>query len=482
MTGPPYHRELIRLSVHRCIIWVIPNASAQAAIVLAPQLSLGEIFELHSSPASKRSNGTIGVDFGTTNSSIACAGCLDEVELAKFPYLGGLTGAYRSLLYLQQSKEGGVNTLKSWTGPDAIEQYLSADTKGRLIQSLKSFLSSRILNSTEIFGRRHTLEDLIARILRDLREKAEHQFGTKIKSAVVGRPVHFVGAETQEDDTYAEGRLRSAFESAGYESVEFEMEPIAAAHYYESTLDHDELILIGDFGGGTSDFSLVHVGPNAGRDRASGSIVGNAGVGLAGDAFDAKLVRHLVSPALGAGSELRSLGKILPVPNWVYIKLERWHHLSLLRARDVLEMLRGVHAQALEPEKIAALIHFIKEDLGFHLHRAVQKVKSDLSNAPRATFQFSDGFVDLVATVERASFEAWISEELGQIAHCVDSLLASSGVLPKDVDMVFLTGGSSFVPAVRKIFETRFGKQRIRGGNEFTSVARGLALKAMDLR
>jgi hypothetical chaperone protein len=208
--------------------------------------------------------------------------------------------------------------------------------------------------------------------------------------------------------------------------------------------------------------------------------VGNAGVGVAGDSFDAKIVRHLVSPALGAGSQLCSLGKILTVPNWVYIRLERWHHLSLLRGRDVLNMLRGVHAQSLEREKIGALIHFIKEDLGFHLHRAVQKVKCDLPNDPAAKFQFSDGFVDLRAVVERASFEEWISEELGQIAGCIDSLLISSGVLPQDVDMVFLTGGSSFVPAVRRIFETRFGEKRIQGGNEFTSVARGLALKAMD--
>jgi hypothetical chaperone protein len=336
---------------------------------------------------------------------------------------------------------------------------------------------------------------LIAKILTDLRKQAELQFGVNINSAVVGRPVHFVGAENQEDDIYAESRLRSAFELAGFESVQFEMEPIAAAHFYESTLDHDELILIGDFGGGTSDFSLVHVGPDVGSvvrshvrsdirqtNGGSGSIVGNAGVGVAGDAFDAKIVRHLVSPALGAGSQLRSLGKILTVPNWVYIRLERWHHLSLLKARDVLEMLRGVKAQSLEPDKIGALIHFINEDLGFHLHRAVQKVKTDLSNAPVATFQFSDGFVDLSATVGRASFEDWISEELGEISRCVDSLLASSGVLPKDVDMVFLTGGSSFVPAVRRIFETRFGTARIRGGNEFTSVARGLALKAKAVR
>ena len=432
------------------------------------------------SPTSQTSNGAIGIDFGTTNSSIAFAGC-SGVQLAKFSYLGGVTDAYRSLLYLQQVKEGGVNTLKSWTGPEGIEHYLSADVKGRLIQSLKSFLSSRNLHSTEVFGRRYTLEDLIARILSNLREKAEHQFGIEIRSAVIGRPVHFVGAENQENDSYAEGRLRLALNSAGYESVEFEMEPVAAAHYYESTLDHDELILIGDFGGGTSDFSLVHVGPTVRRrGRVPSDIVGNAGVGIAGDSFDAKIIRHLVSPALGAGSQLRSLDKILTVPNWVYIRLERWHHLSLLRGRDVLNMLRGVHAQSLEPEKIGALIHFIKEDLGFHLHRAVQKVKCDLSNNPAATFQFSDGFVDLRAVVERTSFEEWIAEELEQIARCVDSLLNSSGVLPKDVDMVFLTGGSSFVPAVRKIFETRFGETRIRGGNEFTSVARGLALRAVD--
>src|SRR5438552_11484466 len=181
----------------------------------------------------------IGVDFGTTNSSIARASESGEVELAQFPTTGAVTDAYRSLLYLEQHKERGVNALKSWTGPEGIERYLAAETKGRLIQSLKSFLSSRNLQGTEVFGRRVTLEDLIARILRDLREKAERQFGMAINSAVVGRPVRFVGAENEADNTYAEDRLRSAFHHAGYEFVEFELEPVAAAHYYESTLDHD---------------------------------------------------------------------------------------------------------------------------------------------------------------------------------------------------------------------------------------------------
>ena len=405
------------------------------------------------------------------------------MHLAQFPYTGGITDAYRSLLYLEQIKEGRAVTLKSWTGPAGIERYLAAETKGRLIQSLKSFLSSRSLQSTDVFGRRLRLEDLIARILRDLRERAEDQFKIGIRTAVVGRPVRFVGAETDEDDSFAEQRLTQAFLLAGYERVIFELEPVAAAHYYESTLDHDELILIGDFGGGTSDFSLLHAGPSIRkRGRTPHDLLGNSGIALAGDAFDARIVRNLVSPKFGRNSSARSMNKILPaVPNWVYAKLERWHHLSFLRTNAVMNMLNGSRATAFEPEKIEALIHLIREDLGYHLHRAVQNVKCDLSEHSVATFRFSDGVIDIEAIVERTAFEEWISAELEQIEACVDSLIASSGVQNKDVDRVFLTGGSSFVPAVRRIFEARFGAARIRAGNEFTSVARGLALKAADL-
>jgi hypothetical chaperone protein len=422
----------------------------------------------------------IGIDFGTTNSSVARASGADEIELAQFPYAGGVTEAYRSLLYLDKVKDRGASRIKSWSGPAAIEEYLSAETKGRLVQSLKSFLTSRSLKSTDVFGRRMSLEELIARILRDLREKAESQFGVPIRSAVAGRPVRFVGAEKEEDNTFAEQRLAAAFHLAGYESIEFELEPVAAAHYYESTLDRDELILIGDFGGGTSDFSLLHVGPSIRkRGRTPADLLGNSGVGLAGDAFDARIVRNLVSPALGRGSSARSMNKVLPaVPNWVYGKLEHWHHLSFLRTSSVLNMLSSSRAEAFEPEKIDALLHLIKEDLGYELHRAVQRVKRDLSEHTEAPFQFSDGVIEIEALVKRAEFEEWIAEDLAQIEGSVDSLIAASGIARADVDMVFLTGGSSFVPAVRRIFESRFGAARIRTGNEFTSVARGLAVIA----
>jgi len=304
---------------------------------------------------------------------------------------------------------------------------------------------------------------------------------------MVGRPVRFVGSDTPEDDDFALSRLREAFAAAGFERVDFEMEPVAAACAYEATLDHDELILIGDFGGGTSDFSLLRVGPGVRRrGRTPQDLLGNSGVGLAGDAFDARIVRKLVSPALGSDSEARSLNKLLPaVPAWIYANLERWHYLSFLRTNNVREILKSAHIRALEPEKIQALITVIDEDLGYQLHQAVQQVKFELSRNHSAEFQFRDGSpvsstIDLRIPVTRREFEKWIEEDLAAIENSIDNLLKESGIDPREVDRVFLTGGSSFVPAVRRIFETRFGKDNIRSGNEFTSVAHGLALRAAE--
>src|ERR1700722_18942807 len=342
----------------------------------------------------------IGIDFGTTNSTVARASGKSQVELVSFPTRAGETVSFRSVLYLQQVKQAGRAKTHTWTGPAAIEHYLAAENKGRLIQSLKSYLSDRTLRGTAVFGRHCTLEDLISRILADLRHHAETQFRAPVGYAMVGRPVRFVGAETEEDDAFALARLRQAFAEAGFDRVDFELEPIAAAYAYESTLDHDELILIGDFGGGTSDFSLLHVGPGVrARGRTSKDLLGNSGLGLAGDSFDARIVRKLVSPALGSDSFERSYAQardrpasIIPAaPAWIYANLERWHYLSFLKTRNVAEILKSARARAQEPEKIEALINLIEEDLGYQLHQGGERLKMDLSNHESAKFRFRDG-------------------------------------------------------------------------------------------
>jgi hypothetical chaperone protein len=425
----------------------------------------------------------IGLDFGTTNSALAMATADGSTRLATFEGAGYRTTTFRSVLYFDPEVKTPDRKPRSIAGPAAIDTYLTADPAGRLMQSMKSHLASRLFRDTYVFGERYTLEELIAIILRQLRSAAQEQFGDLGSPVVVGRPVHFSGAGGADGDAFALDRLRAALHIAGFDEVVFEFEPVAAAYEFESQLDHDELILIADFGGGTSDFSLIEVGPGRRRRGQTGrDIRGTDGVAIAGDTFDSKIVRHIVAPRLGLGSEYRSaFGKVLPVPAWLYTNLERWHYLSFLKSPQTMRMLGELRRQAFEPEKIAALIHVVEHDLGYHLYRAVEHTKIELSGHDRSALSFHDAGLAIEQPVLRREFEAWIGDETAAIAACLDRLLEKTSVAPRDVGSVFMTGGSSFVPAVRRLFESRFGAERLHGGDELTSVAKGLALRALNL-
>ncbi len=424
---------------------------------------------------------SVGIDFGTTNSTIAVTGQNRNIITAKFQFGDELTETFRSVLYFEQIRTGDRKHLSALAGPKAILQYLRSEQKGRLIQSLKSYLASRLLTSTTVLGRPYLLEDLIAFLIRSLREEAEATLGRLGGTAVVGRPVRFLSAESKEDDDWAVTRLRKALLTAGFDNVVFEYEPVGAAYYYEIRLDHDELVLVADFGGGTSDFSLLRVGPTYRKSKNQRKILGTEGVALAGDAFDARFIRHVVSPLLGRESYYESMENLYQPPAWIYAKLERWHHLSFLKSKETMDILRSIRAQSLDAGKIDSLIQLIQEDLGFYLHSAVQRTKLELSSRETTIFSFQVPGISISQLVTRRQFENWIEEELHSIANCVDRLLTRVGVTSAEVDKVFLTGGSSFVPAVRKIFEARFGAGRLVVGGEFTSVAMGLALRSLDL-
>jgi len=423
----------------------------------------------------------VGLDFGTTNSAVAVATRGGSAALAMFPDGAQRTSTFRSILYFNPETVQPGTRPEGIAGPEAIRSYLAAGGRGRLIQSMKSHLASRLFTETNLFGFSYTLEDLIAIILRDLRAGAAAQFGQLDANVVVGRPAHYSGAASEEDDEFAIARLRAALQLAGFEHVSFEFEPVAAAYQYEQQLDHDELVLIGDFGGGTSDFSLIRLGPSAHRGgQRRDDILGVDGVPIAGDAFDSTIVRHAVAPSLGMGSTYRTaFDQVLPVPLWLYERLEKWEHLSFLKTKQTMETLRRLQFGAAEPDKIDALIHLVNDDLGYYLYRAVERTKFELSKQPTSTFQFEDPPVTITRTVQRAEFETWMGPKLAALAACIDRLLARCEVQPGDVDSVFLTGGSSFVPAVRRLFENKFGTARLRGGEELTTVARGLALRAL---
>lgn len=427
----------------------------------------------------------VGIDFGTTNSAVAVATADGAASLATFPAVAASadrerTTTFRSLLFFDPERLGADRRPRGVAGPEAIRAYLDAAGRGRLIQSMKSHLASRLFTDTNLFGSVFTLEDLIAEMIRELRGAAESQFGNLGVAVTVGRPAHFSGATTEADDTFAVSRLRRAFEQAGFEQVRFEFEPVAAAYQYERQLDHDELVLIGDFGGGTSDFSLIRVGPSARRRGERGSdILGVDGVPIAGDAFDATIVRHAIAPSLGLGSRYRSpFGKVLPVPLWIYERIERWEHLSFLKTRQTMETLHRLRFGAQAPEKIDALIHIVNDDLGYQLYRAVEQTKFTLSAEPTAVFRFDDPPVAIEQSISRGEFDGWIQRRVDALRVCIDRLLKRCNVVSTDIDSVFLTGGSSFVPAVRRLFEHTFGAARVRGGEELTTVARGLALRA----
>ncbi len=416
----------------------------------------------------------IGIDFGTTNSAAGWVDQAGQVQLATFPAGNAVHNIFRSVLYFEP---GYTRTPRPYSGWAAIEAYLGRQEGGRLIQSVKSLASDRLFRHTRVMEHLLSFEDLVAAILRGLTPEIDRR-----ARVVAGRPVRFVGAANEADDEFAVNRLRGAYRQAGFENVVFEYEPVGAAWHYESQLDHDELVLIADFGGGTSDFSLLNVGPGVRRrGRTEKDLIGSEGVGVAGDSFDAAMVRHVVSPQLGSGTHYRSLDKRLPVPHSIYRKLERWHHLSFLRSKETMQILRSLEAQGERPDLLALLIELVERDLGFQLHQAVQRTKAELSRACESQFRFSEPGLKIEQQVTRMQFERWIEPELAQIRGGVERLLATTGVESRQVDRVFLTGGTSLVPAVRRVFEERFGEAKIRVGDQFTSVAMGLALRANSI-
>jgi hypothetical chaperone protein len=416
----------------------------------------------------------LGIDFGTTNTVLSLDDGEGERSLITFPVAGGAKPAFRSVLSFREHPDA-VHSRSVEAGAWAIDEYLEDPLDTRFIQSFKTFAASQQFQSTTIFGRRYAFEDLLFAFLSRVRHHGGPALEDLPETVIIGRPVQFAGASP--DAALALERYDSAFQRLGFIDRHYVYEPAAAAFYFAQSLKGAAVVLVADFGGGTSDFSVIRFERSGGR--VSSEPLSHSGVGVAGDAFDYRIIDHVVSPKLGKGSTYRSFDKALTIPNKYYAAFARWSQLALLKTSRELIELRALVKASNDPT-LAAFVELIEDDHGYPLYQAISAVKEGLSAADTAPFHFQAGHIDIKAEVSRTDFEAWISPELTQIQAAVDRAVQGAGLANSDIDQVFLTGGSSFVPAVRRIFTERFGEQAIASGGEFESIASGLSLIGQD--
>jgi hypothetical chaperone protein len=288
---------------------------------------------------------------------------------------------------------------------------------------------------------------------------------------VVGRPVEYAGSRP--DEALARQRYDAMFAGFGAE-IHYVYEPLGAAFSYATRIEEPATVLVADFGGGTSDFSVVRIeAPGAARRCTP---LAHAGVGIAGDRFDQRIVEHLILPLLGKGGSYRSFDKVLDIPAGWFTDFSDWSRLALMRNRKTLAELEKLRRAALDPQAIGRMIAVIEGELGYQLYHAVGALKRALSTAEAAHFRFEGGDLAIEAEVSRGAFEAWIAPDMARIEAAVDRALALAAIDAAAIDRVFLTGGTSLTPRVRRLFEERFGAERIAAGGELTSIAHGLAL------
>jgi hypothetical chaperone protein len=413
----------------------------------------------------------LGLDFGTTNTVLSWAAPHHAADPVVFRFLSLVLFSFRSALTFWDEGDENAPLVKSEAGPWAIQKFIEIAGDCRFIQSLKSFAASRLFETTYVYGRAYKFEDLFATFFRALRAHAAPQLDHLPKDLLVGRPV--VYASSRPDDALAMQRYQAALAPFGFERIRQVYEPVAAAFFYAQSLEDSATVLVADFGGGTTDFSVIHFDIADGKVRAQA--LGHAGVGVAGDRFDYRIIDQVVLPELGKGSAYRSMGKVLEMPRSCFQSFASWHELSVMKHSKDFRELKELLPFTEKSDRVERFVRLVESDQGYTLYKAVSDAKEALSSAEASTFAFRGPGFAIEREITRPQFESWISAELEAIESALDTALSNASIAAKDVDRVFLTGGSSFVPAVRRIFERRFGSGRVESGNEFVSIANGLA-------
>lgn len=453
----------------------------------------------------------LGIDFGTTNTSPAT---YDGKQLHYIPLdpLAGSEYNLRSMIYVDARHRVRL-------GLDAVQTFLREDTgrpvvleekvvgtientvasqgfetgeqggpitiiydvhihedvgiRGRLLPSIKTGLRSGSYNGTKIFGRYYTLEELIACILRHVRQRAEEHLGQPATEALIGRPVTF--AHDPAVDRQAEEKLRGAAHLAGFAEVDFLPEPVAAAAFYVNRTSRRQTILVFDFGGGTLDLTVLKVG-----DGGQWETLASAGVLVGGDDLDSAIMRGKVVPYFGTQStiDVSFDERLVPFPNRLAQLLDRWQTIPALTRPENLQVIRRGIKYGSDRAALAALETLATKNYGFALFGAIERAKRGLSEQPAAEIRLQLEEFAFTANLLRPEFERLIDDERAETQAGIREVVAAAGLRPEQIDVVVATGGSSSIPAFQALLRSELPSAEIVLSDLFGSVTGGLAIQA----
>jgi hypothetical chaperone protein len=417
----------------------------------------------HHSPGSN----ILAIDFGTSNSTVGCPTSsgprLIEVEDTHV--------TIPSAIFFNVEDECVQ------FGRSAIQAY-AQHYEGRLLRALKSVLGSTLIDeSTQIGGQQLAFRDVIGHFVGHLKARAEDKIGRSMDAVILGRPVWFIDNDAQKDRA-AQDQLEAIAKRCGFKYVDFQYEPIAAALDYESSVGGEELALIADLGGGTSDISIVRVSPaNHLKVDRKDDVLANTGVHIGGTDYDRRLSLEQVMPHLGYKTRQRE-NPTREIPSSVYFDLATWHRIVLLNGNSAATLLKDIHYMADEPALVHRLLRVVREQTGHQLAGDVERAKINLSDHDLARMELPYVEADLSIELSRSAFERATSGETQKIADSILECLRQAGVGREAITTLFLTGGTSAIPAVRSACEATVPCARVVEGDRFGSVGIGLTIHA----
>lgn len=407
-----------------------------------------------------------GLDFGTTNSVLSI---YDEhkntiVETVKVP----------SLIYFPQSL---VNKSENYViGEQAITSYLEDGMKGRFIKSIKQILSRSSFIETRIHNRRYNASDLVALILKDLKAKADEIIGFDCRKAVIGRPVFFNDDDAAKD-TLAQNRLNTAVALAGFEDVRFQFEPIGAAFAYERTMLKKEKVLVADLGGGTTDFTYLELDPaKVDTIDRKNDMIASGGIYIGGDSFDSTFMWEKGTPYFGKDTLYEaSPGKLLKVPMSLFENICTWDKMNFFNSLRIKTSMLDYYHYSANNQTFKNLLTLVDNNLGYSVFQQIEKTKIGLSALDYAKFQYSNLDIEFDELISIENYQSVIQKDIDRISAYLDKFLMNNKIEIDDVNSLFLTGGTSMVRAVKQLFRNKFPNIKINSGDNFSSVANGLA-------